>query len=70
MAVIEPDVGTVTATFTVTLSAASGKTVTVDFATANGTATSPADYTASSGTFTFNPGRPPRRSMLRSKETC
>ena len=57
MAVIEPDVGTVTATFTVTLSAASGKTVTVDFATANGTATSPADYTASSGTFTFNPGQ-------------
>ena len=55
--VIEPDVGTVTATFTVTLSAASGKTVTVDYATANGTATSPADYSATSGTFTFNPGQ-------------
>ncbi len=55
--VIEGDVGTVNATFTVTLSAASGKTVTVDYATADGTATSPADYTATSGTLTFAPGQ-------------
>ncbi|MGH3594072.1 MAG: Calx-beta domain-containing protein, partial [Pseudonocardiaceae bacterium] len=55
--VTEGDVGTVTATFTVTQSAASGKTVTVDYATADGTATSPADYTATSGTLTFNPGQ-------------
>ena len=55
--VIEGDAGTVTATFTVTQSAASGKTVTVDYATADGTATSPADYIATSGTLTFNPGQ-------------
>ena len=46
-------------TFEVTLSPASGKRVTVDFAasTESGdTATSPADFTAKSGTLTFNPG--------------
>ncbi len=35
---------------------ASGSTVTVDYATANGTATAGADYTAVSGTLTFAPG--------------
>src|SRR5262249_11090799 len=41
----------------VTLSAASGQTVTVHYATANGTATtSNNDYTATSGTLTFAPG--------------
>ncbi len=34
----------VDATFTVTLSSASGRVVTVAYATANGTATAPADY--------------------------
>jgi hypothetical protein len=44
--------------FTVTLSAVSGRTVTVDYATADGTATSAMllDYTAKSGTLTFLPG--------------
>ena len=42
--------------FTVTLSAASGQTVTVDFATANGTATAPSDYAANSGVLTYVPG--------------
>lgn len=44
-----------TASFTVTLSTASGQIVTVAYATANGTATAGSDYTAASGTLTFNP---------------
>ncbi|MDO9466089.1 MAG: Calx-beta domain-containing protein [Thiobacillus sp.] len=44
-----------TATFTVTLSAASGQTVSVNYATSNGTATAGADYTAAAGTLTFAP---------------
>jgi hypothetical protein len=47
-------------TFTVSLSAASGRTVTVDYATANDTATSPADYASTSGTLTFPPDTPSR----------
>lgn len=43
-------------TFTVTLSAASGRTVTVDYATSNGTATAGSDYTAASGTLVFDAG--------------
>jgi large repetitive protein len=54
--VTEGDAGTKTATFTVTLSAASGQTVTVDWATASGTAGQPSDYVAGSGTGTFVPG--------------
>ncbi|MFO1351564.1 MAG: Calx-beta domain-containing protein [Gammaproteobacteria bacterium] len=42
-----------TATFTVTLGAAAAAGFTIDFATANGTATAGADYTAASGTLTF-----------------
>jgi predicted outer membrane repeat protein len=42
--------------FTVTLSAASASSVTVDYATANGTATAGSDYVATSGTLTFAPG--------------
>jgi CSLREA domain-containing protein len=53
--VTEGDAGTTTATFTVSLSAPSPDTVTVDWATADGTATSPADYEADSGTVTFAP---------------
>ena len=43
-------------TFTVSLSAASGKDITVDYATSNGTATAGADYTATSGTLTISAG--------------
>ena len=42
--------------FTVSLSRASSQTVTVDYATSDGTATAGADYTATSGTLTFVPG--------------
>ena len=45
-----------TAEFTVTLSAVTSRTVTVDYATAGGTAEEGADYTATSGTLTFAPG--------------
>ncbi|MEI7546056.1 MAG: Calx-beta domain-containing protein, partial [Mycobacteriaceae bacterium] len=42
--------------FTATLDKASATPVTVNYATANGTATAGVDYTASSGTITFAPG--------------
>ena len=54
--VTEGNSGTVNATFTVSLSTASGQIVTVNYATADGTAVAPGDYTAGSGTLTFNPG--------------
>jgi Calx-beta domain/Peptidase_C39 like family len=44
------------AVITVTLSAASAQTVTVLYATSDGTATAGSDYTATSGTLTFAPG--------------
>jgi Tol biopolymer transport system component len=44
------------ARFTVSLSGASQQPVTVTYATANGTAKAPADYTAETGTLTFAPG--------------
>ena len=46
----------VTLDFTVTLSRAASGTVTVDYATSNGTATAGADYTQASGTLTFAAG--------------
>ncbi|MBB5766024.1 outer membrane autotransporter protein [Xanthomonas arboricola] len=56
ISVNEGNSGTTTATFTVSLSAASGQTVSVNYATANGTATAGSDYVARSGTLTFPPG--------------
>ncbi len=58
--VIEGNAGTVNAVFTVTLSAASGQSVGVNYATADGTATQPADYTSTSGALTFTPGQTTR----------
>jgi hypothetical protein len=52
----EGNSGTKDLTFTVTLLPASADTVTVDYATADGTATQPSDYTAKSDTLTFAPG--------------
>ena len=45
-----------TVDFAVTLSRASSRTVTVDYATSDGTATAGSDYTATSGTLTFAAG--------------
>ena len=56
-------VGTFTAAqaiFQVTLAAASGQPVTVNYATADGTATAGSDYIATSGTLTFAPGQTTR----------
>ena len=50
----------VAATFTVSLSAASGHPVSVDFASANESATAPADYSAVTGTLNFDPGESSR----------
>ena len=52
----EGNAGTTPFVFTATLSAASASTVTVNYATADGAATSGSDYVATSGTLTFNPG--------------
>jgi len=52
----EGNTGFTPVTFTVTLSAPAPGTVTVDYATTDGTATAPLDYIATSGTVTFNPG--------------
>jgi hypothetical protein len=46
-----------TATITVTLSAPSAQSITVQYATSNGTATAGSDYTGTSGTLTFAPGQ-------------
>jgi uncharacterized protein (TIGR03437 family) len=54
--VTEPDSGTTTAQFTVTLSPSTTQTVTVDYTTANNTAVA-GDYQTTSGTLTFTPGQ-------------
>lgn len=54
--VAEPSSGISYATFPVTLSHASALTVTVNFATADGTAVAPGDYASLNGTLTFSPG--------------
>lgn len=56
VSIAESDSGTETATFTVLLSTASGQTVTVNYATADNTATAGSDYQSGSGSLTFNPG--------------
>lgn len=53
---VEGNSGTVDAIFTVHLSASVGHPVTVDFATADDTASAGSDYVAQNGTFTFAPG--------------
>ena len=54
--VVEGDNGNTNLTFTVTLSPASGRSVNVSYATANGTAIVGSDYNNNSGTLTFAAG--------------
>ena len=54
--VYEGNTGTTNASFTVTLSSAGTQAINVSYATANGTAVAPDDYTATSGTLTFPVG--------------
>ena len=55
--VLEGNAGTANADFTLSLSSASGKTVSVNWTTTDGTATAGPDYTAGGGTLTFTPGQ-------------
>lgn len=60
VAVTEGDSGTTNAVFTVSLSAASGQSIGVNYATADGTAVQPGDYTSTSGSLVFTPGQTTR----------
>lgn len=55
-AILESESGTKDAVFTVTLSGENVQSVTVDYTTAEDTATPEVDYTPTSGTLTFAPG--------------
>ncbi|HKP72616.1 MAG TPA: Calx-beta domain-containing protein, partial [Pyrinomonadaceae bacterium] len=56
VSVTEGNSGTTNMVFTVTLSAPSAQTVTINYATSNSQASSPTDFSAVSGTLTFTPG--------------
>ncbi|RYG62701.1 hypothetical protein EON80_22620, partial [bacterium] len=63
----EGNSGTTDATFQVTLSTASSQSVTVKFATANGTAVAGNDFTAQNGTLTFGPGETTKAIVVKIK---
>lgn len=56
ISVTEGNSGTTFATFNLSLSTGSGKTVTVDYATADASAAAQQDYQSLTGTLSFNPG--------------
>lgn len=56
VSLVEGNAGTTNFIFTVTLTNPNAATVTIDFATADGTATAGVDYTAQAGSLTFIPG--------------
>ena len=60
----EGNSGTSSAVFTVTLSSVSGKTISVNYTTANGSACSPIDYVGASGTLTFDVGQSSRTILI------
>ncbi|MCI0642854.1 MAG: S8 family serine peptidase [Gemmataceae bacterium] len=55
---VEGDSGTTNFVFTVSLSGPTSQAVTINYATANGTATAGEDYGSTSGPLTFSPGGP------------
>ena len=55
--VTEGNSGTLAATFTVSLSATSSQTVSIDYASSSGTAVADSDFEAVEGTLTFTPGQ-------------
>jgi hypothetical protein len=57
VAIVEGNSGTKNLAFTISLSAASGQNITVNYATADGVARSTSDYVAKSGTVTFTAGQ-------------
>ena len=57
LTITEGNSGTSVATFNVLLSPASSQTVTVNYGTANNTASAGTDYVAAGGTLTFTPGQ-------------
>jgi hypothetical protein len=57
VSVSEGNSGAVNMVFNVNLSTVSGRSLSVGYATANGTATAPGDYTATSGRVTFTAGQ-------------
>jgi subtilisin family serine protease len=62
--VVEGNSGVTQLAFTVTLSAAATANVSVNFATANGTATAGSDYAATSGTLAFLPGETTKQILV------
>jgi len=54
--IVEGNTNPQNVSYTVTLSNASTQAITVQYATANGTAIAGSDYTSTTGTLTFNPG--------------
>ncbi len=55
--VTEGNAGVVRADFVVSLSVAGSRTISVNYASVNGTALAPGDYTATTGTLSFAPGQ-------------
>lgn len=64
VSVVEGDAGTTAAEFTVSLSTASGLSVSVDYASVNGTAMAGSDYSPVSGTLIFPAGTTTRPIMV------
>ena len=56
ISITEDDAGTTAVVFNITLSTSSSSTVTVDYATSDGTASAPSDYLSKNGTLSFAPG--------------